>query len=585
MNAAAPTQDELVHKELLFDFGSLERLRKDDFLRQFGHLQLNSVLDHVAFPQIELIEDDDVSATRRRARTDLVFFFNWLKQKGVKHIIKVTVDDLNTPAHSDEAIEQALEPFDVEILDWRRLDLDPVSLSRVGKRLREVHLQWSGKNVVLWAWSEEEGLAMIPTLETISVTQVESPESETRVKSNFNYFIERFHKYWPSDKRPIINGPILANNYLLGTNILTKEGQLNHSQERGIDPPRWMQCMDHFNYYFRQICAPITDASSLPVVVALIDDGTNIFHPDLKNMVQRGKSFHHYQDGSTWRVSPWWDSSSGHGTLMARLIHRICPTAIIHIIKLRTFATEGSTKLQINPDSAIEAIDYAAEQGAQIISMPWTIKPPTESAKKAEFDHAINNALNLKGPLMFCAASNQGKSANMMYPHGSNPNSFRIGAVKATGAKLDVVGDAQELGFLFPGEEVLTDDIYQDVQDKTFQNFEAHSDSSVATALAAGLAALVMECVRLGIMHTKETNLSDRTVPITEEDLTKIKERQQMDHALTSIGTIDLTKTKYIEVWETFSGVAEDLEESEGDRTTQLGRIARLARTFLRKDA
>lgn len=61
----------------------------------------------------------------------------------------------------------------VEILDWRRLDLDPVSLTRVGKCLRELHLQWSGKNTTLRAWSEKEGLAMIPTLETISVTQVE----------------------------------------------------------------------------------------------------------------------------------------------------------------------------------------------------------------------------------------------------------------------------------------------------------------------------------------------------------------------------------------------------------------------------
>lgn len=55
-----------------------------------------------------------------------------------------------------------------------------------------------------------------------------------------------------------------------------------------------------------------------------------------------------------WRVSPWWHSSSGyamstndnnrsqtdlesrHGTLMARLIAGVCPSAIIHVIKLHT---------------------------------------------------------------------------------------------------------------------------------------------------------------------------------------------------------------------------------------------------------
>lgn len=217
--------------------------------------------------------------------------------------------------------------------------------------------------------------------------------------------------------------------------------------------------------------------------------------------------------------------------------------------------------------------------------MSWTIKPPTEPTKKADFDHAINNALNIKGLLMFCAASDQGKSADLMYPHGSNPNSFRIGAAKATGSMLDTVGDAHELSFIFPGHEVVIDHNYQDVQDKTFQKFEAHSGSSVATALATGLAALVMECVRLGIMHTNETNQSDHTVAITKEDLTKIRERQQMEHALTSIGTSHLTKNKYIEVWKTFSGAAEDLKNSEGDRIGQLGRIAGLARMFLRKGA
>ena len=66
---------------------------------------------------------------------------------------------------------------DIEILDWRRLDLDPASLAKVGKSLRQVHLQWSGRNTTLRAWSEKEGLAKIPTLEDIYITQVEVPSN------------------------------------------------------------------------------------------------------------------------------------------------------------------------------------------------------------------------------------------------------------------------------------------------------------------------------------------------------------------------------------------------------------------------
>ena len=58
-----------------------------------------------------------------------------------------------------------------------------------------------------------------------------------------------------------------------------------------------------------------------------------------------------------------------------------------------------------------QAIEYAAELGAHIISMSWTIKPPSEPTKTA-FDDAIHMALNQKGILMFCAASDQGQSAD-----------------------------------------------------------------------------------------------------------------------------------------------------------------------------
>lgn len=89
--------------------------------------------------------------------------------------------------------EETYHLQNVEILDWRRLDLDPVSLTRVGKCLRELHLQWSGKNTTLRAWSEKEGLAMIPTLETISVTQVEVFKStllKTQPLTNMRFRIE-----------------------------------------------------------------------------------------------------------------------------------------------------------------------------------------------------------------------------------------------------------------------------------------------------------------------------------------------------------------------------------------------------------
>ena len=358
--------------------------------------------------------------------------------------------------------------------------------------------------------------------------------------------------------------------------------------------------MEEFASYFRQIRAlrdKITDPSLGPVKVAVIDDGADITHPDLKDAVILGKSFHHYRDGSTWRVSPYWDSPCGHGTLMARLILRICPSASIHVIKLQTVVGVGSENLHVDPDSAREvnlpsspslhvtdnfrqAIEYATKLRAHIISMSWTIKPPSDPTKKQAFDYAIHSALNEHNILIFCAASDHGKSADRTYPHASNPNSFRIGAARSTGSLLDQVSDSDGLSFLFPGHDVVVDRAYEDAQ---LREFEAHTGSSVACALATGLAALIIECVRLGVFYTNETTQRDPSVAIRSDDLVKIRELRQMEYALKSIGTDRNTNNRYIEVWDTFSDVADKLKNNEGDRLGQLEAIAGIARVFLRK--
>lgn len=216
--------------------------------------------------------------------------------------------------------------------------------------------------------------------------------------------------------------------------------------------------------------------------------------------------------------------------------------------------------------------------------MSWTIKPPENPVKRKAFDDAIHHALNSRGMLVFCAASDQGQSADLTYPHGSNANSFRIGAAKATGSMSEAVGDAHKLSFLFPGHEVVIGDgTYDDVYDKGFGKFEAHSGSSVANALAVGLAALIVECVRLGVFYTSETNQLDPVVAIRKSDHAKIRNREQMQYAFTSIGTNRNTDHMYIEVWNTFSTVAESLKQNEGARISQLEIIAGLARLFLRK--
>lgn len=142
--------------------------------------------------------------------------------------------------------------------------------------------------------------------------------------------------------------------------------------QRSIDPHKWMECMTSFSKRFKQIKALRGNNPSLPPVeVALIDDGVDIMHPDLNDTRDRtflGQSFDLHNGGSTPRVPPYWSSPSGHGTLMARLIHKICPSAIIHVIKLQTFWSGNSKKLQIKPDSAVKVRKFPLRPGFEVLT-------------------------------------------------------------------------------------------------------------------------------------------------------------------------------------------------------------------------
>ena len=159
--------------QICFDyFGAPLKVDPDEFKDSFKHLVFDEVLQYVAFPNVKVHPlPDDLpnsfgisSEVAGKGRSDMMFFFEWLREKNVKRIIKVIVDDLAVPAHSDEAIENALRGFDVEILDWQKIDLCPETMYRSSQKLREVYLQWSGNNTVLRAWSEPDGLKKFENL-------------------------------------------------------------------------------------------------------------------------------------------------------------------------------------------------------------------------------------------------------------------------------------------------------------------------------------------------------------------------------------------------------------------------------------
>lgn len=141
-------------------------------------MRFDDVLRYVAFNKIEIHDpapkNTQLQVKRSvqqpgRGRTDLTFFFQWLREKKVGHILKVIVDDWPERPHSDKAIEDCLQPFEVERLEWRKLDICSETLVSACRAVSHLNLWWSGNRAILRSWSEPEGLARLEKLETITL--------------------------------------------------------------------------------------------------------------------------------------------------------------------------------------------------------------------------------------------------------------------------------------------------------------------------------------------------------------------------------------------------------------------------------
>lgn len=91
-----------------------------------------------------------------------------------------------------------------------------------------------------------------------------------------------------------------------------------------------------------------------PINVALIDDGVSIPNIELCDKILGGKSFDYVEIEKKRHIRPYYASERGHGTVMARMISRVCPMAKIYVIRLETHYDHQEQKVRITPNSAAE---------------------------------------------------------------------------------------------------------------------------------------------------------------------------------------------------------------------------------------
>ncbi|PYI14016.1 subtilisin-like protein, partial [Aspergillus violaceofuscus CBS 115571] len=497
-------------EELYFDLcGSSSRYIDEEWISHgLDYICFDNMLQYVALPQLELTKKQQASNSRfaRRknilpdgdGRRDMIFIFDFLRKKGVSRILRVIVDDILYPAHSDEAIEQAIGGFGVEVWDWRKFDISMDTIMDVASDVRELHLYSSGNNAVLRGWSDHGGLAQLKNLQTVYLHMTQHPH-------------------------------------------------------------RWITCMDNFADFIQNIRSPV--GSMEDVRVALIDDGVDIEEKTLRGKIVGGRSFFP-RDHAQNLQRPFYVSGSGHGTVMASLICRVCPTAKLFVVKVAEHVSASSGR-QISANSAARAVRAAIDQKVHVITMPWTIQRNEQNAAGIRDLEVAIGAAASAGIMMFCAASDQGPAIDVTFPAAcvTTKNIFKIGAAEASGTVWKWVGDAAAVDFIFPGHEV----IKERPNDASIDKCQTLTGSWVATAIASGFAAMILYCVQLSFVQTRATNRPGKV-----DNFEGLQRHERMREAFLAIGTTQSSGNKYIEVWNVFEKA---VEKSQGKPPDQFPAI------------
>ncbi len=239
-------------------------------------------------------------------------------------------------------------------------------------------------------------------------------------------------------------------------------------------------------YYSRQWAL---EAMSLPyawnettgssaVTVAVIDTGVQTNHPDLAAQLTPGRDFYYDSD----YVADY----HGHGTHVAGIIGAVTNNGIgiagvnwnVRVMPLK--AADNSTSGYLDLSSIIEALRYAADRGAEVVSMSFQIGGAT-TGEDLFMDQAIEYAYN-RGVTMVAAAGNDGEPW-VAYP-ARHPKVIAVGAVGADlvrtgwsnyGSAVDVVAPGAGILSTWPGS--------------TYANA---SGTSMATPHVSGLVALII---------------------------------------------------------------------------------------------
>ncbi|CCC05592.1 hypothetical protein SMACR_09638 [Sordaria macrospora] len=527
-----------------------------------------------------LLNDKDREKQNADDAKNIESVFRWLRNdKGVNKIVYLEVKDNPHRYCSEETIECCLKHMDeIRFLDWDKPDISLNTISKA-KGLSELSLYSSGTNAVFHHWSDTKGLVQLRQLRKVWLYAKMCLDTENIKRlveqhlDNHDHSTAKSHDQSTTKKhdqsvassskesKKIQHLPPGIKSWL-DTNRLT-DAQMRETEEliKSTKTPEiitaWIETGEPtvkqpersaqnfvpqrthpgFEAVKAFNAAMVTNMSDrLKVIervkVALVDDGVDPEYESVGKYLANNGFPLGTPDGKT---VPFYTSTKQHGSKMAWVISTICPFVEIYVAKMDNYHELDLGNPAFDPERAVKAVEWALKRDADILSMSWLFRY-TQAVEEHtnELTRLLDHSPYSKPPIMYCAAKDtrgDDSASATYYPAGCNLTQT-VGAADIH-CKPKPYVTLEDTEWLFPGTNVFED--------------PADSGNSVATAVAAGVAALVLFCLNdVGVQW-------DQIKP-------KVTPKQLMEQLFKGLQD-EHSKTKYVDLAKLFKFEENELEK------------------------
>lgn len=225
-----------------------------------------------------------------------------------------------------------------------------------------------------------------------------------------------------------------------------------------------------------------TGSSSM--IVAIIDSGIDMTHPDLAANISTNPQPRDFADGDT-DPSDDCGPEQGHGTHVAGIIGAIGNNGVgvaglnwnVKLLPLKVAKSDGTCTILTS--DIVSAINYAAGQGAKVINM--SLGGPDSASL-----HTACDAAKVAGVVLVAAAGNDGTSSTTNAYPGAYPSVIGVAATNRRDQRASFSNFGSWVSMAAPGVAILST-----WERSSGVSYQYESGTSMASPMVAGIAALV----------------------------------------------------------------------------------------------